>query len=639
MYLKKCVKYLNGNNLIATILVLIPSAVAIFVFTHFADAFELAKTIVFRLLLSVIGIVCLTQIFKNKLEINKSVFNSKILKTVSLILLVIFVSTIFSDQRLNSIWGTYERKLGLIQWAGLGIYFFFLVCFLNREKAFFGIKVLIFTGLMISIYGILQKLGFDPIFSNFNVDYLEGRIFSTIGNPDFLAQFLAPTAFLSIFFAAKKKSKILLFTSIVILIAIVLTESRASILALLGAMAIWLFLEVKNKKKLLLTSLVIIATFISFVFFETPGFDRFKFNDANLRSIESRLVIWKVAAEIARDYPILGIGPDNLEIYFPSYMKPEFYYLEDDLNISADRAHNEILDMGLIGGIPLILLYLYLAYLIFKNVFNKDETTKAASLALIVILLQNQLSFSQIIHWILFFFLLSILVIKNSKNIFEKIILRKNLKFTTIILVIFLTLFGVKETILDKVYAEAWYTYALRTDDTKIGLQNAISFSPLESEFRYNLLMWYPDQRYEQVQALKLIEGDTINVIAWEANDLLGRNNNEAYRLFEKVINLNPYYPHTTRAYADGLYKNGDYVKATEYYEKYLELIPNIWEWCFDLDQRSDYEKKKYRIFYKNVPDFNNPLKHLLDSYEKIGETEKTKKIEEFLHCYDSRSN
>ncbi len=591
------------------------------------------------LLRSLLALILLLTILKFRFKIPKNYFTSKITLIVLGILLTIFLATLFSPQGLNSIWGTYDRGLGLIQWLTFGTYFFLLLLYLNKKHIILGLKLLIFGTTLIAAYGILQNYSIDPIFAHFNTDFLEGRIFSTLGNPDFLAQLLAPVIALTLFFAwAKKKilhKIIYILPAIIMFIALLQTGSRASFLALILGILFFIFLRIKRKKHILIITGSLILLILVGIQLGLPTLDRFQLNSENFRSAESRLIIWDVAANTILDHPILGLGPDNFGIRFPEYMKPEFYYLEDNLHISADRAHNETLEMGLIGGFPLMLLYLALIALVLQHLIKnpKKKLSTALSLGLLIIFLQNQLTFSQVTHFVLTFYLLAGLIITTTPPKSFQWRPTKLFRYLgTPILIIFL-LFIFAETVIHRVYAEGWYTYALATEDTKTGLQNAIAFAPLETEFRYDLLMWFPEERNEQLHALRQIEGESIDVLAWSANYMLSVDTEEAYTLFEEVIALNPLYPHTTRAYADGLYIDGKYATAAQYYETYLTLVPAFWTWCPDLESYSEYEQKKYRIFYKNVPDFNNSLIHLHDAYTQLGEAEKAAELYEYLEC------
>lgn len=627
------------EKIITWLLVTLPGLIALFVFPFVVRCFDFSKSIFFNIL--VIGAFCIGYINllrRKNIKINEARFKSGASKIVFGILLVAFLATIFSEQHLNSIWGSYERGLGLIAWLFFIAYFLLLLIFLEKKLIKRALEIVIWTGGIVGLYGLLQHFGIDPIFKDFDTDFLEGRIFSLLGNPDFLAQFLAPLIMMGILFIKEHKKYLLIPTSIM-LWALVYTESRASFLALIVVFVFWIFLSIKNKKIFLITLSSFIAIFILLVSFKLPLFGRFNLNEENLRSVSSRLNIWNIAIQIIIDHPILGVGPENFEIYFPEYMTPEFYTLEDNIHISADRAHNEILDMGTMGGIPMIILYLSLIVWIFWFGIYKKPTTisKIIALTLFVIFLQNQLTFQQFTHYVLFFFLIGALVIEKTEETYKEYKPSKQfLMYGTPLVFIFL-IFILSQTVVDRVYAESWYTYALATNDTKTGLKNAIGFDPTNAEFRYNLLMWYPEERTSQLEALRQIEGDTIEVMAWTANDMLSRDKEGAYALFEKAIALNPLYPHTQRAYADGLYLNGDYKKAAEHYELFLKASPEFWKWCTVLDEKSDYEKKKYRVFYKNVPDFNNSIAHLYDAYTKSGDGEKAKGLEPYIACFISR--
>jgi O-antigen ligase len=625
------------RNVISGLLVSIPSLLALFVYTRFAGAFDPSKTLLLRgLVLLIIGGLLFLLAKHKELKFVKERFSTTGAKLVFAMLFVIFLATVLSPQRLNSVWGTYERGLGLVQWLSLGSFFGLLLLFLNEKWLKRGLFLLLSSGSVVSLYGLLQALGWDPIFSNYNTDYLEGRIFSTMGNPDFLAQFLAPLILIATLWFWKSRNLLLLVPLGLMVPALVLTESRASFLALIISLGLFAVLLVKQKKKLILPFMVLIGMFFLGTSLEVPLFDRFQITPENYRSMESRLLIWDVAVQAIVEQPILGLGPDNFGVRFHEYMEPRFYYVEDHLHISADRAHNELLEMGLIGGLPLMALYLALGLWVLKFLRkNPKEHVLEITLALSITLmfLQNQLSFPQMTHYAMFFFFLAGLVIKVSGSTVTvwkptRLFYRFGIPLCALFLLCTTYVTWVKP-----VYAEAWYTYALMTDDKKNGLENAIIFSPWTTRFRYDLLMWFPETRGEQLSALEIIEGSSINVLAWTANYTLNFDPELSFELFETVIALNPQYPHTQRAYADALYLKERYEESAVQYEIFLDLVPDFWSWCPELETYSEYEQKKYRIFYKNVPDFNNSLIHLQHAYAELGQAEKVEELERYLSC------
>ena len=616
----------------------LPGLIAVFVLTDVVRTFDFSKHLFFRtfVLLSSLLII-LRGLWFGYLKIPTKRFSNHVTIVLGLMLLVVFMATMASPQMLNSLWGNFERGQGLIPWAFYLLYFCLLLLCLSRESVKRSSYWILGFGGLVAAYAVFQKMGFDPIFASFNVDFLEGRVFSTLGNPDFLAQFLAPLIVYAVYLSWNEKRWIYLPLILVLLFALVFTESRASFLAVIFSLTFMFVHLTKNKKRLFFAFTAFLILMIVGASLHLPLFDRFQINSENFRSMESRVILWDVATRVILDNPILGIGPDNFAIRFPEYLSPEFYVLEDDLNISGDRAHNEVLDMGLIGGIPMMLLYLALIFLILRSLYlhkNPKSLDYGFALALITIAMQNQLSFPQITDYVLWIFLLAAWVIYREPDDVKELTFSKPFRFVSPLIVVAFVFFVFVESVLFPLQAEAWYAYALGTDDTKHGLMMATNYAPLEPEFRYNLLMWFPEEMETELGALHLIEGDSIDVLAWMANSYIYKDPEKAYEIFEELIEINPEYPHTVRAYADALYVNEEYERAVDYYEQYLLIVPEFWSWCPELSEKSAYEQKKYRIFYKNVHDFNNSLVHLYESYEAIGAQEDLEILNPYMECH-----
>ncbi|MDE3076047.1 MAG: O-antigen ligase family protein, partial [Chloroflexota bacterium] len=71
----------------------------------------------------------------------------------------------------------------------------------------------------------------------------------------------------------------------------------------------------------------------------------------------ARLLIWRASVQAFLARPLLGYGPDGLAPAFERYYPASLLRFEGGW-VQFDRAHNEFLDMGLVGGVPAILLYL-----------------------------------------------------------------------------------------------------------------------------------------------------------------------------------------------------------------------------------------------------------------------------------------
>ena len=55
-------------------------------------------------------------------------------------------------------------------------------------------------------------------------------------------------------------------------------------------------------------------------------------------------------------------------------------------------------------------------------------------------------------------------------------------------------------------------------------------------------------------------------------------------------------------------------------YERYLDAIPEYWKWKNDLEDKTEYEKQQWRIFFKLNPNFDQVLINLGRSYASTGD-------------------
>ena len=109
--------------------------------------------------------------------------------SVVLVLLAVSVvlSTWFSIDPQTSFWGSPEIYQGALTWAAELILLVLVVTHLRvREQVRRLVTVVLLSSFAVSLIGIAQWLGWDPM----RPDARGGRIFSTIGNPIYLAEYL-----------------------------------------------------------------------------------------------------------------------------------------------------------------------------------------------------------------------------------------------------------------------------------------------------------------------------------------------------------------------------------------------------------------------------------------------------------------
>lgn len=405
--------------------------------------FELGKDSFFKIVLSLGWIL-----FLIKQILNDKYFDFKKYKSIFyFIILLVFsfsISVLLALHPLESFWGNYHRFQGF---TTLIFYLLFFLLLIFQIKNFEVLKKFILVSLVgsffVCLYGLLQYVDID--FKKWTQPaYLTQRIFSSVGQPNFLGHYLIMiipfNLFFLFYFWKKKKEKLFIIFSFLLffqLACLILTYSRAAWLGFGGFLSafIFLFLFFNNQKRkafiflsiILLTSLFLI--FISLKSFYQP-YEARKLNffsrvqsivDLKNSSNRMRLHDWNVGIEILKksDFKriLFGYGPDDLHDLFASRYQSGVMAFER-IDTISDRSHNLFLDnllqFGIIGFSSLIL---FIGYIIFKALIFLKIKNKDAEFWLVLILLadlfgyfiNNLLSFSAIATSLYLYFILAIL--------------------------------------------------------------------------------------------------------------------------------------------------------------------------------------------------------------------------------------
>ena len=211
---------------------------------------------------------------------------------------------------------------------------------------------LVAAGLLLGIYGVLQSNGVD--FFDFNNAYAS-NVFGTFGNPNFQSAFMgiiAATALtLAMFSALRSYIKVLLLVVFLISVYNVTLSSQQGYLNFLAGISASILFYLFKTRKLFLGWTILSLSLISFA-----SVFRGILNKGPLAqyiyesSLQAREYYWRGAMEIILRHPLIGAGMDSFgEWYRRSWQ---------GVSGSTDTAHNIPLDIGVNGGVPLILLYL-----------------------------------------------------------------------------------------------------------------------------------------------------------------------------------------------------------------------------------------------------------------------------------------
>ena len=335
------------------------------------------------LLLSIV--ILLKQIFRKR-DLSTDINNISIF----MFLFFTFLSTYFSKYYYRSLYGRPFRWEGLITYISYVIIFITAGYFINKRKYLHKIlSYLFYSGTIISIYGLLQFYGFDfikrdPLRINWS------RSFSTLGNPNFAASYIAIILSLTLvlYLFSRKKENLYKygFYSSLYFAFLIATSTRSALVGFFVSTIIFISFFYKFLKNNIKKVIVIILLFLLIfgvidsqqqLYYSRRVLSLFtdvqilatSEDDSEIERIGSnRMVIYKYSLPLLLKNPILGSGPDTFDKVFPHEEYNEVY--SDSKNMIVDKAHNEYLQIGITLGLPALFFYLLLLGNIYKNGFQ-----------------------------------------------------------------------------------------------------------------------------------------------------------------------------------------------------------------------------------------------------------------------------
>ncbi len=275
------------------------------------------------------------------------------------------VSSLLSDLPYQAIWGSPARSMGLITWLHIWMLPILISTFDTKKivkPIMFGLAL---SGFSAVVIGLMQFSFFD--FSFLNLNNYNLRLSSTFTHPAFAGSALLLLSSVAAWLIYNAKSKldyiISYITFVVIVLGLVNTQTRAAWLGFLVSVVIFVFLLLKTKyKKAFAITAGIICIVIGIYLVSTYNSERnvhisgsvtnriLNVTNVKYGSSAVRLNTWQTGLLAASNKPIFGYGLDNqMEAYYP-YYTPE-WGINEKINSLPDRAHNELLDWQLTGGI------------------------------------------------------------------------------------------------------------------------------------------------------------------------------------------------------------------------------------------------------------------------------------------------
>lgn len=277
-----------------------------------------------------------------------------------LFLLVLFISTLTSDQRYMSLFGTYQRNDGFLSSLALGVLFIAGVAAFRINSAKKVLSGLAVVGSIEAIYGFSQHYGIDLI--KWNNPY--NAVTGTLGNPDFTSAVLGITGVALLWFAFESESQLWIrigasLALIVSLLVIIFSQARQGLLAFaLGAALLVITWIYQRSRKIALGAAgatLLSGAFGLFGMLQVGPLAGLLYKP----SIAYRGDYWRAGFAIFKSHLILGVGPDRFGAYFRQYRDTK-QVLRRGPDVTSNAAHNVVINIGATSGVFAVLLYLLL---------------------------------------------------------------------------------------------------------------------------------------------------------------------------------------------------------------------------------------------------------------------------------------
>lgn len=402
-------------------------------------AWNFGKIMVFQILVEVILIMWLVNLksinIKNWLK-QLNWLDWSLIIFVAVLIVASFTGINFSV----SFWGNFSRATGAFTWLHFLVWYFLLKHYWQNNKGWKnGFNIAIIVGLLVSLTIFLDSV-VTPWQSIAN-----GGI---IGNRAFASAYLI-IVFGIAGYQAMISNKLIwrlvyIFSSVILLIAIIFCGIRGALLGLITAIIIWFVLLIINlqrgRAKIICIS-ILAAGLVVLVALGTIFYGgKYKNSQPFLAKIfdvqhylqgtgETRLMAWQIAWQGLKSKPLLGWGPGNYEAIFSKFYNPQFFKYGFTETV-WDKPHNWLLEVGSASGLLGVASYLFIyfcaIYYVLKptkessenNNFNLSGRLLISSL-LIGYFIQNLFIFETSASLQLFFFLLAFLsgqIINRAAN-------------------------------------------------------------------------------------------------------------------------------------------------------------------------------------------------------------------------------
>lgn len=356
----------NINKLLLSTTVL----VTVLVSPLLLEPINLVKLLTLSLGVGVVGLF-----FSQKLIKTESVKVERVVyMLVACFLILTYLSSIINKQNLqNSAMGAWGRNNGLISLTAFLFIFLIFSSIKNQSLPKFLLLNLVVLGFFLSVYAWLQHFELD-IISTLFPSYQPPGITLTLGNSNFASAFLGLTFTASLGFAlnsinTKSMRLAALFSGFIHIPLIPLLDTQGRIIFAVGGLivvGVWLSTSPNRVWRKISYGYWAVSTLIGFLGLSGLfGFGIFSERLSNdVVNLKDRYYHWISALNMMKDNIFFGVGIDAFGDYYRRYRTEESIILRGTAMSGTDNAHNSFLQYGATGGVPLLIVYVFLTLFI-----------------------------------------------------------------------------------------------------------------------------------------------------------------------------------------------------------------------------------------------------------------------------------
>jgi len=327
---------------------------------------------------------------------------------------------------------------------------------------------------------------------------VQNRVFSTLGQPNWLATFLVALMPLVWCNSISKKGLLWLGLSVLLFTTLLFTKSRSGFLGFITADIIfWVGAFLVYKKSVLKTCIVLNSLFIALALLIGFPFSLITNHRSPITSSapalevggtesgQIRKIVWKGALQVWHHYPVFGSGVETFAYSYYQF-RPVEHNLVSEWDFLYNKAHNEYLNLAATTGTVGLVSYLVLISFAIYQLWKLKEIALLSGYG--SILVSNFFGFSVVPTQLLLFlfpaFAVTLGVSGQGIADSPKIKLSTNQK----ILLVF-TLFVTSYSL----YAicKYWYADLLYAKGDAPSLTRAVKISPKEAIFHNDLATVY----------------------------------------------------------------------------------------------------------------------------------------------------